>query len=125
MGRSSEAKNRKIPKKVKCDEQTDGRADGRTKKSNKRKYKCDSKPLEIGIFGEEKKRGKGGQQIYNDTEKPSNSGRNKIKREKIRREKNTQSKRQRTMAIAGKPRHMSRNAVVAGINVKNNMRPFA
>ena len=32
MGRSSEAKNRKNPKKVKCDGRTDGRTDGPTKR---------------------------------------------------------------------------------------------
>ena len=30
LGRSSEAKNRKSPKKVKCDGPTDGQTDGRT-----------------------------------------------------------------------------------------------
>ena len=33
LGRSSEAKIHKTPKKVKCDGQTDGRTDGRTSKA--------------------------------------------------------------------------------------------
>ena len=33
LGRSSEAKDRKNPKKVKCDGPTDGRTDGRTDKA--------------------------------------------------------------------------------------------
>ena len=36
LGRSSEAKNRKNPKKVKCDRRTDGRTNGRTDGPKKR-----------------------------------------------------------------------------------------
>ena len=78
MGRSSEAKNRKSPKKVKCDGRTDGPTDGPTKRG------VESRNTRLKIYPKRK------------TDEPKKSLKKSSRRPDHRKKKNTRSDKKKT-----------------------------